>query len=147
MFRSKRSLRQWLDAYAVSHRNPINKFIHWFCVPAILFSILGLASQTGLWLTLSLTTILLVFYARLSLSLTLAMGLCLSVMLALIGLLPWQAMHYLALFGVAWLFQFIGHAIEGQKPSFLEDLQFLLIGPAWVIHSLLTRRQFRSPLA
>ncbi|ARP08089.1 hypothetical protein K04M3_13820 [Vibrio alginolyticus] len=36
------------------------------------------------------------------------------------------------LFGVLWILQFIGHKIEGKKPSFFEDLQFLLIGPIWV---------------
>jgi uncharacterized membrane protein YGL010W len=38
----------------------------------------------------------------------------------------------LTLFAILWLFQFIGHKIEGKKPSFFEDLQFLLIGPIWV---------------
>ena len=39
----------------------------------------------------------------------------------------------LAIFVIAWIGQFYGHKIEGKKPSFLKDLQFLLIGPAWVI--------------
>jgi uncharacterized membrane protein YGL010W len=43
----------------------------------------------------------------------------------------WQVC--LALFIVAWIFQFIGHKIEGKKPSFFKDLQFLLIGPAWLL--------------
>ena len=33
----------------------------------------------------------------------------------------------------AWIGQFIGHKIEGRKPSFFKDLQFLLIGPAWLL--------------
>jgi uncharacterized membrane protein YGL010W len=37
------------------------------------------------------------------------------------------------IFAVAWIGQFIGHAIEGKRPSFLEDLQFLLIGPLWLL--------------
>ena len=40
---------------------------------------------------------------------------------------------YLLIFIIAWVGQFIGHKIEGQKPSFFEDIQFLLIGPAWII--------------
>jgi uncharacterized membrane protein YGL010W len=40
----------------------------------------------------------------------------------------------IGLFTVAWVFQFIGHKIEGEKPSFIDDLQFLLIGPAWLLH-------------
>ena len=39
----------------------------------------------------------------------------------------------LMIFIVAWIGQFIGHKIEGKKPSFLQDLQFLLIGPAWLL--------------
>ena len=37
------------------------------------------------------------------------------------------------IFIFAWIGQFIGHKIEGQKPSFFEDIQFLLIGPAWLL--------------
>ena len=39
----------------------------------------------------------------------------------------------LVLFVVAWIGQFIGHKLEGAKPSFFKDLQFLLIGPAWLL--------------
>jgi uncharacterized membrane protein YGL010W len=42
----------------------------------------------------------------------------------------------LLIFVVAWVGQFYGHHIEGKKPSFLKDLQFLLIGPAWVLEKL-----------
>ena len=37
------------------------------------------------------------------------------------------------IFVIAWIGQFIGHKIEGKKPSFLEDLQFLMVGPAWLL--------------
>jgi uncharacterized membrane protein YGL010W len=40
----------------------------------------------------------------------------------------------LAVFVVAWIVQFYGHKIEGKKPSFLKDVQFLMIGPAWLMH-------------
>ena len=33
----------------------------------------------------------------------------------------------------AWILQFLGHKIEGKKPSFFKDIQFLLIGPAWLL--------------
>ncbi|MHB8570343.1 MAG: Mpo1-like protein, partial [Metallibacterium sp.] len=53
------------------------------------------------------------------------------------------AEHLLILAGVvfvlAWIGQFIGHAIEGQRPSFLTDLAYLLIGPAWLVSKLLKR--------
>jgi uncharacterized membrane protein YGL010W len=37
------------------------------------------------------------------------------------------------IFALAWVGQFYGHAVEGKKPSFLKDVQFLMIGPAWVL--------------
>jgi uncharacterized membrane protein YGL010W len=42
-------------------------------------------------------------------------------------------------FAVAWIGQFVGHGIEGRKPSFLEDVKFLLIGPAWLLGDLYRR--------
>ena len=42
----------------------------------------------------------------------------------------------LAIFVIAWVGQFIGHKIEGKKPSFFEDLQFLMIGPLWLLGHL-----------
>ena len=42
----------------------------------------------------------------------------------------------IAVFVVAWIAQFVGHKIEGRKPSFLTDLTYLLIGPAWVLAKL-----------
>jgi uncharacterized membrane protein YGL010W len=84
-----RSAAMWLDEYAVSHRNPTNQFLHWFCVPSIVGRALGL-----LWTA------------------------------------PFP--HEL-LFTLAWIGQFVGHAIEGRRPSFFQDLQFLLIGPLWLL--------------
>ena len=46
---------------------------------------------------------------------------------------------YLSIFVITWIFQFIGHKIEGKKPSFLKDLQFLLIGPIWLLHFILKK--------
>ena len=39
----------------------------------------------------------------------------------------------LALFVVAWIGQFIGHHYEGKRPSFFKDVQFLMIGPLWLL--------------
>lgn len=41
----------------------------------------------------------------------------------------------LLIFVVAWIGQFVGHHIEGKKPSFVEDLQFLAVGPLWTLAS------------
>ncbi len=44
-----------------------------------------------------------------------------------------------ALFVLAWIGQFVGHAIEGKRPSFFKDVQFLLIGPLWLLADLYRR--------
>lgn len=146
-----RSIEQWLAAYGESHQNKTNKLIHWICVPVITWTVLALmwlVQVPGLpWLNLAMAFILfaLGFYWRLARSIAIGMALfsaiCLGIILwheATLVTPLWQSA--LALFVAAWLVQFIGHKIEGKKPSFFEDLQFLLIGPAWLL-SFIYRRQ------
>jgi uncharacterized membrane protein YGL010W len=40
----------------------------------------------------------------------------------------------LGLFVVGWIFQFIGHAYEGKRPEFFNDLRFLFVGVRWWLH-------------
>ncbi len=134
---SKRSLEQWLSEYALSHQNLINKKIHWLCVPTIFVSILGMGMSLSIWFTLVLSALVLLFYMRLSTPLFLAMGIFILICLSVMAVLPIGFKVWAAVFIVAWIGQFVGHKIEGKKPSFFEDLQFLLIGPAWVVNSLL----------
>lgn len=134
---SKRSLEQWLSEYALSHQNLINKKIHWLCVPAIFVSILGMGMSLSVWFTLVLSALVLLFYMQLSTPLFLAMGIFILICLSVMATLPVGFKVWAAVFIVAWIGQFVGHKIEGKKPSFFEDLQFLLIGPAWVVNSLL----------
>ena len=141
-----KNLDQWLKEYGVSHQNRTNKLIHYFCVPMIYFSIVGLllciplgfleeSGQPNIinWASLALIPIL-YFYARLSLKMAAAILLfsmfCIFINIQLSSLFSidlWIISVFL--FVIAWIFQFYGHKIEGQKPSFLEDIQFLLIGP------------------
>jgi len=143
---------QWFEAYGVSHQNATNKLIHWICVPLIFFSIVGLLSAipTGFlslqanegwkpYIHFGTVLILLgmLFYIRLSISLALGMAVISAFILYLIKLmllaeLPVGWISF-AIFVLAWIGQFIGHKIEGAKPSFFEDLQFLLIGPIWLL--------------
>ena len=142
------TINQLLDKYGESHQNHTNKMIHWICVPAIMFSLLGLLYQIpfplaekGLftnWAAVFLAFAL-IYYLRLSIPMFLGFivvgGLLLwgihNVSVAAGGNAGWVM---LGIFVVAWIGQFIGHKIEGKKPSFLQDLQFLLIGPAWLLH-------------
>lgn len=138
---SKRTLEQWLSEYAVSHQNVINKKIHWLCVPTIFVSILGMGVSLSVWFTLVLSALVLLFYMQLSTPLFLAMGIFIMICLAVMAVLPWGFKVWAGVFIVAWIGQFIGHKIEGKKPSFFEDLQFLLIGPAWVADSLMGKKR------
>lgn len=131
--KSKRSLDQWLADYAVSHQHPINKKIHWLCVPTIFASIIGMGMSWQAGFTLVLLALVMLFYFDLSPTLFLAMGMFMLFCLTAVAVLPFGFKFYFGVFVVAWIGQFIGHKIEGKKPSFFEDLQFLLIGPAWVV--------------
>ena len=37
------------------------------------------------------------------------------------------------LFVLGWVFQFIGHAIEGNQPAFFKNPVYLLVGPLWLL--------------
>lgn len=137
---SKRTLEQWLLEYAVSHQNLVNKKIHWLCVPTIFVSILGMGMSLSVWFTLVLSALVLLFYIQLSTPLFLAMGFFILICLAVMAALPLGFKVWAGVFIIAWIGQFIGHKIEGKKPSFFEDLQFLLIGPAWVVNSLMGKK-------
>ena len=138
----KRDIHQWISDYGISHQNPTNKKIHWICVPVIMFSLLGLLSLVKFYninLAYGLIAMALIFYIKLSISISMGMLLISTIQLGAIYylekilLFPTLLSVYMGIFVVAWIGQFIGHKIEGQKPSFFEDLQFLLIGPAWLL--------------
>ena len=143
-----RSVEAWLAEYGASHRHPINKILHWICVPPIVLSVLGFlfaiplpAAVTALspWLNVGtvVAALALLYYARLSAAL--ALGMLPLILLTFLGIdalaqLAWPLWgSCLVIFVIAWIGQFIGHAIEGQRPSFFKDLQFLLIGPLWLL--------------
>ena len=137
-----RDIHQWISDYGVSHQNPMNKKIHWICVPLIMFTLLGLLSLVKIY-NINLTHLIIIFalffYLRLSISISIGMFIISSIQLGIIFYMEtlFLDLHllyiYLLIFIIAWVGQFIGHKIEGQKPSFFEDIQFLLIGPAWII--------------
>ncbi len=136
-----------LKEYGVSHRNQTNKRIHNIFVPLITWSVLML-----LWAIPPVKILggIQVFYVVATLALFYYWKLDPKVFLAMFGVIALSAMSFvilssmnvsllnlgLAVFVIGWIFQFIGHKIEGKKPSFIQDLQFLLIGPIWVAINL-----------
>lgn len=150
-----RTMQQWFDSYGESHQNSTNKLIHWICVPIIFWCIIGLLSMIPVpafvaqrlpgfhwgWIVVVAG---LIFFFRLSKVIAFGMGavsvfLLFLTSLAIENLADLRGYFFLALFVLAWIGQFYGHKIEGKKPSFFQDLQFLLIGPAWLLSFILKR--------
>jgi len=142
-----KSIQQWLSEYGESHQNATNKTIHWICVPAIFFSVVGLLysiklpfALAGVPVNVAMIVMTLVVIYYFSLSRTLWIGMLLFGLLCLaicyyierLGLAPLWLVCVIV-FVLAWIGQFYGHKVEGKKPSFLKDLQFLMIGPAWLM--------------
>jgi uncharacterized membrane protein YGL010W len=149
-----KKINSLLNQYGESHKNGTNKLIHWICVPAIFFSIVGLVSiipfpweiniYEGINLSWALIALVLVLLYYVSLSVSLSLGMLLFsigciFLCSKINVSIYALWIYIGIFAFSWVFQFIGHNIEGKKPSFLQDIQFLLIGPAWLMHFILKK--------
>lgn len=141
-----KSADKWFSEYDVYHRNGTNKLLHAICIPMIMLSLIGLLwsipvnfGQPG-WVNVAtlLSAMTWVYYLMMSPRLGLGMFLVSISMIIMVGLADTYLQVNLALlslvvFVLAWIGQFIGHKIEGKKPAFFEDLQFLLIGPLWLL--------------
>ena len=139
-----RKVDSLLARYGESHTQPVNELIHFVAIPLIVFSLLGVLYWVHPNLALVVVAASLVYYARLSIVFTATMALLSALMLYGLGLLgSWLLPLSIAIFVVSWIFQFIGHKIEGKKPSFLEDLQYLLVGPLFVLSKLFLKLGIR----
>ena len=143
-----RRVDRLFDDYADNHQNIANVVIHWMAVPVIYWSVLAFLSVVPFpasWriipgLSWGVVGGLVASLYVMTLSLSLAGGMAVLSLICLLlasaigrwGEAPlWQTALFV--FVIAWIFQFIGHKIEGRKPSFLRDVQFLLVGPAWLL--------------
>lgn len=131
-----KAIDQWFDEYGESHRNPVNKMLHWVCVPLITFSVLGILWSIHYWVSILAVALALAFYATLSWRISAAMLVLSLIMLLILSMMTYVLIPCVAIFILAWVGQFIGHHLEGKKPSFFKDLQFLLIGPIWLVGSV-----------
>jgi uncharacterized membrane protein YGL010W len=154
-----RTADQWLEDYGESHRNHTNKVLHWICVPVIAWCVLGLlwslpfpdstraAHPAVNWAGIAVLAAL-IYYNLLSVPLALgALPLLLAALWSIDRLGHWTQVPLWAicvfLFVAAWIGQFIGHAIEGKRPSFFKDIQFLMIGPLWLLADVYRRLGIR----
>ena len=149
-----RNLQQYLDEYGQSHRNPTNQIIHFICVPTIFFSTLGLfwLIPVGKWLGLEagmaewvngatiLGVVSSLFYIKMSLGSLAMMVVWFAASVA--GILAIQASGLsllwtcVGIWVVSWIVQLVGHQIEGAKPSFFKEIEFLLVGPLFVVDEI-----------
>ncbi|WP_378104070.1 DUF962 domain-containing protein [Chryseobacterium sp. sg2396] len=146
--------------YAESHRNATNKLIHWICVPLIFWTILGFISiipskAIGFryigeisYVSFAAIALVTIFYMRLSVLISLMMFFVMILMESFayginIRFKGDSWMVYLSVFIATWILQFVGHKIEGKKPSFIKDLQFLLVGPIWLLSFILKKLGIR----
>lgn len=150
-----RSADEWFAEYGESHRNPANKLIHWICVPLIFWSVIAIlweipVPQAFLAAPFPLNWAVLVSLGALAwyflMNRAIAAGMliftaaCLWIAWLVDALADWPLWAVaLVVFVAAWIGQFIGHQVEGKRPSFFKDLQFLLVGPAWLLGFLYRR--------
>ncbi len=146
-----KTIHDWFDEYGQSHQNKTNKIIHWICIPLIFWSIIALLSlipqqfiKIGSeynFLHFGTIVIILGLFFYLRLSFKIFLGMFVFSLYVLLDIYFWytvfgrDVLMYLAIsiFIFSWILQFYGHKIEGKKPSFAKDIQFLLIGPAWLL--------------
>jgi uncharacterized membrane protein YGL010W len=148
----------WLDEYARDHQHPVNQLTHKICVPLIVISLIGLMwsipvpqeftkiSPALNWGTAFLFASIVYYFIM---SIPLAVGMLPMVLLTMLIVnwadhLSWPLwLTSGAVFILAWVGQFYGHGVEGRRPAFFRDLQFLMIGPLWVLAGLYQRLGIR----
>ncbi|WP_372768434.1 DUF962 domain-containing protein [Pseudoalteromonas sp.] len=136
-----KTIEEWFSLYGESHQNTTNIKIHKVAVPLIYFSVVALITAipglTGLICLSVISLAALIFYFMLSIKLGVVMSLFTGLCIYVAQNISLYVIEIaIAVFVIAWIFQFIGHKVEGKKPSFFDDLSFLLIGPAWVFNPI-----------
>jgi uncharacterized membrane protein YGL010W len=136
----ERRIDQLLAHYGESHQHPVNERIHFIAIPLIMLSLIGLIFCIHPWLAYGFMAASMVYYARLSSVFLAAMGVWSVLLLALVHAMGDARLPLcVAIFVGAWVLQFIGHKLEGKKPSFFEDVQYLWVGPLFVLRPLLQK--------
>ena len=139
-----RKVDQLLAHYEESHRDPRNERIHFVAIPLIMLSLIGLLHVLHPWVAYAFILVSMVYYARLSTVFLAAMAVLSVVALALVYAMgEYRLTMSVAIFVGAWIAQFAGHRMEGRKPSFLEDLQYLWVGPIFVLSKLFLKLGIR----
>ena len=132
-----RKIDQLISHYGESHQNPRNELIHYIAIPLIMLSLVGMLLALHPYAAYGFVAASMVYYARLSLVFFIAMGACSLIAVELVFLMGSRVLPLsIVIFIGAWILQFIGHRLEGKKPSFFEDIQYLWVGPLFVLSKL-----------
>ncbi len=140
-----KTLEQQLSQYAAYHRDRRNIATHFVGIPMIVFATAALLARPA-WLVggvalspaLVVTAGAVLFYLALDLRYGIAMSLFMGAAwwvgaaVAARSTALWLG-YGVGLFVVGWIIQFVGHAFEGRKPAFVDDLVGLLIGPLFIV--------------
>lgn len=130
--------------YGQSHQNPRNEVIHFIAIPLILLSLVGLLFSLHPYVAYAFVAASMVYYAGLSWVFLVCMVLWSGIAIAGVFAMGTQVLPVsVAMFVGAWVLQFIGHKIEGKKPSFFEDIQYLWVGPLFVLSKLFGKTGIR----
>ncbi|WP_411884850.1 DUF962 domain-containing protein [Polaromonas sp. YR568] len=139
-----RRVDQLLAHYSESHQNPRNELIHFIAIPLIMLSLVGMMFALHPYVAYAFIAASMVYYARLSAVFFVSMALWSVLFLGIVFAMgPLVLPVCAAIFVGAWILQFIGHKIEGKKPSFFEDIQYLWVGPLFVLSKPFARLGIR----
>jgi uncharacterized membrane protein YGL010W len=129
-----RKVDRLLAHYGESHQNPRNEVIHFIAIPLIMLSLVGMMFALHPFVAYAFVAASMVYYARLSAVFFVSMAVWSVVFLGVVFAMGPLVLPICAgIFVGAWILQFIGHKIEGKKPSFFEDIQYLWVGPLFVL--------------
>lgn len=132
-----RRVDQLIAHYGQSHQSPGNEVIHFIAIPLIMLSLVGMLFALHPYVAYAFIAASMVYYAKLSAVFLAAMLVWSALTVA--GVLAMEANVLpisVVIFVGAWILQFIGHKMEGKKPSFFEDIQYLWVGPLFVLSKL-----------
>lgn len=139
-----RRVDELIAHYGQSHQNPGNEVIHFIAIPLIMLSLVGMLFALHPYVAYAFVAASMVYYARLSWVFLVSMLLWSAITLAGVFALGARVLPVsVAVFVGAWVLQFIGHKMEGKKPSFFEDIQYLWVGPLFVLSKLFGKMGIR----
>jgi uncharacterized membrane protein YGL010W len=140
-----KTLEEEMAVYAAYHRDPRNKATHFVGVPLIMLAILIPLSwmrfdMAGLGITAAMVVAaaVLAYYFVLDLPLAAAMLAVLAVLIWLAELIAaGGAARGWAWFGIlfvgGWTLQFVGHAFEGRRPAFFDNVLQVFVAPIFLM--------------